>query len=94
MENQIPVLIDMGDYNEFLDQIVSKSEINGINLDTFELDHLCFRCSSMPEYLSWFTRLIQHHTLVVESMIGGRPIPVFEINPRLKFRLFLKSDRF
>ncbi|CAK5173006.1 unnamed protein product, partial [Aphanomyces euteiches] len=52
---------------------------------TFELDwtidHLCYRCDSMDEY-NHLTKTVLPHLghLLVESLIGGRPIACFKLS--------------
>lgn len=44
-----------------------------------EIDHICFRCKNNDEYVDIRTRLTSNDigSLLVEGMIGGRPISTF-----------------
>ena len=47
------------------------------------VDHLCYRAASLPEYLSLKAELARHGVLLVEGMIGGRPIATYRLHQPL-----------
>lgn len=51
-----------------------------IDFNCFDLDHLCFRVSSMPEYQKYSEKLSGFSSLVTESMVNGRPISVYKLH--------------
>ncbi len=72
----------IGDYEEFVTQVVTKTSEIGIDLTGREIDHICFRCSSKKEYIDMKTSLLELGlSLLEESMIGGRPISILEFSP-------------
>lgn len=44
------------------------------------VDHLCYRAASLPEYLALKETLARHGVLLVEGMIGGRPIATYRLH--------------
>jgi predicted metalloenzyme YecM len=70
----------LGDTATFIGRVVSglRAE-HGLDVSMFQLDHVCFRCVDNREYLQIRDRLREHGNVVIESMIGGRPISVFEL---------------
>lgn len=76
----------IGDWREFLHQVVTKCEANQLSLIGKEIDHICYRCENKEEYVSVRDRLILNGSyLILESMVGGRPISVFELSPPLEY---------
>ena len=69
----------IGAVRPWLGQLLNKCYATGISrqyLATREIDHMCFRCRSRDEYVDIRTRLTSDDigTLLVEDIIGGRPI--------------------
>lgn len=44
------------------------------------VDHLCYRAATLPEYRCLNAGLAQHGELLVEGMIGGRPIATYRLH--------------
>ena len=75
----------IGNYEEFVGKVVSKSLDLGLNLHGYEIDHICYRCDSKREYLRMRLELsLAECNHLHEGMIGDRPISVFEFNPPLQ----------
>ena len=55
----------------------------GIDVSPFEADHICFRCATTSEYRSVCALLDKHGLLLIESMIGGRPISTYLLKQAL-----------
>ena len=53
-----------------------------------QADHICYRCTSVAEYRSVCALLAEPHVgqLLIESMIGGRPIATFLLTKPMLFR--------
>ena len=63
------------------DFVLSRTEIP---LADMQIDHICYRCATIDEYKSVCRALLDEHsgTLLVEGMIGGRPISTIALkNP-------------
>lgn len=53
-------------------------QLSALGIDTaYPIDHLCYRAASNVEYLALKTELERAGTLLVEGMIGGRPIATY-----------------
>ncbi|MCO4204665.1 VOC family protein [Aeromonas taiwanensis] len=48
--------------------------------DSPVVDHLCYRAATLPEYLELKETLAAHGVLLVEGMIGGRPIATYRLH--------------
>ncbi|MGY3868919.1 VOC family protein [Aeromonas crassostreae] len=57
----------------------------GIPLARPEIDHLCYRAASQEEYLALRGILAEAGSLLVEGMIGGRPIATYRFAQPLCF---------
>lgn len=77
----------IGDTSKFLSTVVTSCEAMGIDIKGHQIDHLCYRCSSKDEYLDICQKItsLGIGALLVEGMIGGRPISTFDLNEPLSF---------
>lgn len=60
-----------------------KSEMSAVDLDPFDymMDHICWRCDTVEEYITAGQAVMTAGAQVlVEGMIGGRPITTFKLN--------------
>ena len=84
----------IGDPISFLDRAFARALALGIDIDDFDqIDHMCYRTSSIEEYKSLLRTLTCTAAatadnnssssalgfILVESMIGGRPIAIVEL---------------
>ena len=70
----------IGDVKTFLWILQSRLRMTGIEPLDFECDHICYRCTSVCEYLQKLDALVPAFgTKMVESMIGGRPIALIKL---------------
>ena len=74
-----PVLLEhvLGDYRSFLDVLLAQLRAAGLDpvARGYECDHVCYRCGSDAEYRDVCAALVpEFGRLLVEGMIGGRPI--------------------
>jgi hypothetical protein len=83
-----PILDVIGDYNEFLTILIERCNEIGIDLTPFEIDHICFRCSRLSEYVQKKEVIssLGGCSLLTEGMIGGRPITVYEFEVPIVFK--------
>ncbi|EKX36054.1 hypothetical protein GUITHDRAFT_79169 [Guillardia theta CCMP2712] len=75
----------LGDVGAMLDEVVGKLKELGIDLEELAPDHVCYRCSSTVEYQDVCAMLSQQGVLLIESMIGGRPISTFQLHGALEY---------
>ncbi|WP_107852881.1 VOC family protein [Oceanimonas marisflavi] len=64
----------LGDTSAFFNRLASAMAEHGLPVTLGPMDHLCYRASSNKEYLMLKDRLATHGKVLVEGMIGGRPI--------------------
>ena len=67
----------------FVSAITSQlSTYHNIDTTPFHLDHACFRCSTVAEYDAVKSEMYEaRQTLLVEGIIGGRPISTYALHP-------------
>lgn len=70
----------------FLEDLFSKLEDIGLTVDSYELDHICYRVNSVDEYKLKKNELQDFGELLVESMVGGRLISTFKLHEPIVFR--------
>jgi len=75
----------LGDYESFIDQVCDRLRAAGLDVVArgYEMDHICYRCETISHYQSVMAALVPAFgTLLVEGMIGGRPISTVRLqNP-------------
>ncbi len=76
----------IGDPLIFLEDLFLKLSEIELNVEHFELDHLCYRVSSLEEYNSKKMDLIDVGTLLVESMVNGRLISTFKLHEPIEYK--------
>jgi uncharacterized protein len=65
----------------FFAKLFESLAASGIEVLDYEIDHLCWRCSTEQEYISVGKAVSSIGAdLLVEGMIGGRPIATFKLN--------------
>lgn len=73
----------LGDTQTFFNDLAAGFIKHGLPLNLGPMDHICYRASSAQEYLSLKTALTRHGTVLVEGMIGGRPIITWALHQPL-----------
>jgi len=68
----------LGDVDSFINNIVQK--VPQIELTSYECDHICYRCSTKEIYLQKIRELKLFGEVLVEGMIGGRPITIINLD--------------
>lgn len=77
--NQLQEII--GDYTSFLDAILSRVVDEGFDLADFvQIDHMCYRTTSLDNYVQKKQELEAVARLLGETQINGRPISTFRLN--------------
>lgn len=71
----------IGDYRAFLREILQEISDAGFDMKDFvQMDHLCYRVSSLATYATKKEALSQVGTLLGETMVNGRPIAIYRLN--------------
>ena len=70
----------LGDPNPFLTQIMSSLKQEGIHVENFMLDHICYRVETQERYTRLKREMCKQGKLLLETMIGGRPISTFRLD--------------
>ncbi|WP_445398387.1 VOC family protein [Zobellella sp. An-6] len=70
----------LGDSRPFLDALARQLARQGLPLDLGPMDHVCYRAESNDQYLELRRALAAAGEVLVEGMIGGRPIITFRLH--------------
>ncbi|MGZ3789959.1 MAG: VOC family protein [Bacteriovorax sp.] len=76
----------IGDANVFLDDLFGKINDIELNVDNYELDHICYRVESIDQYNQKKEELIHHGELLIESMVNGRMISTFKLHEPIVYK--------
>jgi uncharacterized protein len=79
-----PIDSMMGSASAFLSNISLRLASFGIASSGLLVDHLCYRAPTYASYVYLRAFLLQEGTLLVEGMIGGRPIATYRLHEPLK----------
>ena len=75
----------IGNYSVFLDDILARVEKAGFDLDDFiQVDHLCYRVTSLDGYQQKKQELLSVANLLGETMVNDRPISTFRLKEPIK----------
>lgn len=71
---------------EFLIKVFK--ELNNVDVDitSFEIDHLCYRTSSLKNYQEIKDKFSKEARLLIESDVNGRPIATFKLHSPIFFK--------
>ena len=81
----------ISDGSVFLENLIIELLKKSIDIENIKCDHLCFRVDSIENYQLFSNGLSNYGELLTESMVNGRPICIFRLNARFKFRNFETS---
>lgn len=76
----------LGDSTEFLDTIFQYLAQQGIEVASFELDHICYRVETDERYEHLKKELSSIGSLLIESQIGGRSIASFKLTDPIIYK--------
>ncbi len=76
----------LGTPTRFLDQLFSALEKDGLKVDHYELDHICYRVDRMERYRELKNELGKLGHLLGEHIIGGRPIASFRLKSPIRYK--------
>ena len=75
-----PLDTTLGPMAPFVCQLLTEMHALMGECDAPVVDHLCYRAATLPEYLALKETLARHGVLLVEGMIGGRPIATYRLH--------------
>ncbi|ELM3616992.1 VOC family protein [Aeromonas sobria] len=70
----------LGPMAPFVSQLLAELAASGITIPQPTVDHLCYRAATLQEYRALSAVLAEAGTLLVEGMIGGRPIVTYQLH--------------
>lgn len=71
----------LGDYHNFLDTILKRVQEEGFDISDFsQIDHMCYRTTSLGNYEEMKIKLSSHARLLGETMVNSRPISTFRLH--------------
>ena len=70
----------------FLDELMTALTTDGIDVSTYELDHLCYRVATPERYQELRDQLPQYGELLTDNPVNGRPIATFRLTDPLRYR--------
>jgi uncharacterized protein len=73
----------IGDYVAFVTQILEQVAQLGIDVSTYQLDHICYRVDHNDKYAAKKEQLAPLADLLVENLIGGRLIATYKLHKPL-----------
>jgi predicted metalloenzyme YecM len=76
----------IGDYQSFLKQIITETQDEGFDLTDFvQMDHMCYRVSSIESYRAKKQELAAVGRLLGETQVNGRPIATFRLHEPIRY---------
>jgi len=76
----------LGDIDGFLAKLVDALYDDGINVTSYELDHICYRVETSEQYEHHKQELGKLGEQLSENVINGRPIAVYKLHEPIRFR--------
>ncbi len=71
----------IGDYDAFLEDILGRVKAEGFDFADFtQIDHMCYRTTSLENYEAKKRELESVATLLGETMVNDRPISTFRLH--------------
>lgn len=63
----------------FVESVVSEARDLGVNVESFEIDHFCFRVETFAQYETYKNLFEAVGVLLTEAPISGRPIATYKL---------------
>lgn len=76
----------LGNPENFIGNLLCKLNKAGINVQQFEMDHICYRVETEKKYNEIKKALLNYGVLLTEKEIGGRPISIIKLDRAIQFR--------
>ncbi|WP_421268472.1 VOC family protein [Aeromonas veronii] len=78
-----PLDSTLGPMAPFVSQLLAELAATGVIISQPTVDHLCYRAATLQEYRALSAVLAEAGSLLVEGMIGGRPIATYQLHQPL-----------
>ena len=75
--------------SEFLGKLFIEIEKSKIDIKGCEIDHICYRTSSKKSYESFKQNISEIGELLIESIVGGRPIATYKLAQPIIFKEYV-----
>ncbi|KAJ3269806.1 hypothetical protein HDV01_000903 [Terramyces sp. JEL0728] len=76
---------------DFVDLIITRLNEFNISVDGLFMDHVCYRVETEQEYLDIYVLLKQLGKVLVEDIVGGRPIATFKLDEPIQIPKYGRS---
>lgn len=76
----------LGSPTPFLDRLFKALETDGVDVQHYELDHICYRVATEARYSGLKEELASLGNLLGENQIGGRPIASFRLQEPIHYQ--------
>lgn len=76
----------LGSPTPFLDQLFQALNNDAVNVEHFELDHICYRVATSERYTELKKELNKRGILLGETQIGGRPIATYRLDQPIHYQ--------
>ncbi len=92
-EAQHPLFEILGNPNQFLTSLFSQLGELKIDVQQYEMDHICYRVETEDKYVSVKNELLNFGKLLTEKEIGGRSISIIKLDKPILFHDKKKKKR-
>lgn len=72
--------------NIFLDKIFLNLELSNVDVSSYELDHICYRVSSIENYIIIKKYLYDKSELLSENIVSWRKIATYKLFEPIKYK--------
>lgn len=79
----------INEVTSFLDKVFFQINSANINLNSWEIDHVCYRTSSLENYensKAYFSTLGE---LLIEGDVNGRPIATYKLHEPIRYKNYI-----
>ncbi len=76
----------IGDYKDFISHLLACLKDKNIEINNYQIDHLCYRTKTVEEYNSMKKNIMLFSKEYVENIHHGRPITKFLLTKPLKYK--------
>lgn len=80
--------VALGSIEPMLSEITTQANDDGITLEKYTIDHVCYRVATSERYYEIKEELVKHGTCIGEYVINGRPIATILLHTLFKYWAF------
>lgn len=78
----------LGQTDLFLDKVFTVLKAEAIDLNDWEIDHLCYRTSSIRNYEEMKDYFSKHGELLIEGQVNGRNIATYKLKNPIVYKQY------